>query len=124
MNLKESRKATNLTQMQLAEMLKVSQGQLSQWETGTARPSYHQQEKMDKILTFQVNWAQEFDALDFTEQNAALRFAAYLAAEVSEDAAARLVFRNSKYNVRQMLKSAGYLPKDYRSGDDLLLPRA
>lgn len=123
MNLKEARKATGLTQIQMSEILNVSQGMLSQWETGVVRPSDRQMDKLDKILAFQVNWAQEFDALDFTKQAAALRFAGYLAKEVSADAAARLVFRNSKYNVRQMLKNAGYLPKDYRPGDDVLLPR-
>lgn len=122
MKLQEARKKSGITQTELAEALEVTQGLVSQWEKGMSAPNEHQQTRMDEILTCQVAWEQEFEALDQREQRAALQFAGYLKSEVSEDTAVRLIFNNNKYEVRRLLKGNGYLPEDYKPGDDLLLP--
>lgn len=122
MKLQEARKKSGITQTELAEALGVTQGLVSQWEAGTSIPNEHQQARMDQVLTQQVDWDQEFEALDQREQRAALQFAGYLKSEVSEDAAVRLIFNNNRYEVRRLLKGNKYLPEDHKPGDDLLLP--
>jgi transcriptional regulator with XRE-family HTH domain len=122
MDLKEARKAVRLTQTQMAERLNITQGQFCQWERGNLTPTSQQRKEMDKILVNKVEWEAQFEPLDQLEQAATLRFAGYLIQEINEDAAIRLVFRNSKYHLRQMLKANGYLPKDYTPGVKPLLP--
>jgi transcriptional regulator with XRE-family HTH domain len=122
MDLKEARKAVRLTQSEMAERLNVTQGQFSQWERGNLTPTSQQREKMDQILANSVEWEAQFEPLEQLEQAAALRFARHLAKEVNEDAATRLVFRNSKFHLRQMLKANGYLPVNYTPGVKPLLP--
>lgn len=123
MNLKQARHKSGLNQNQLARMLDTSQTLVSFWESGIARPSNQQVEKMNKIFPHAVDWDMEFAPLDLLEQRAALRLAAYLSKEVDETSAAKLVFENTKYDLRKLLKASGYLPINYSPGDDVLLPR-
>jgi len=122
MKLKEARLKQNLSQEELAKEIGVTQGLLSHWETGLMNPSEINRSKMDKLLNNKVDFISEFDPLDTFEQKAALELAHNITVQVSSDAAARLVFENTKYDLRKLLKAHKLLPHDYQTGDDILLP--
>jgi transcriptional regulator with XRE-family HTH domain len=122
MKLREARKLRRLSQADFAETLGVTQALISQWESGVAVPSREHRARLEELLPG-IDLAMEFEPLDDTEQLAAFRFAAHLAYEVSEDAAIRLVFRSTKYELRRLLKNSGRLPPDYRPATaEVLLP--
>lgn len=49
-NLRELRKERGLTQVQLAEMMSVTQGAVSGWESGTALPQASQLPRLADLL--------------------------------------------------------------------------
>ena len=49
-NLRELRKERGLTQVQLAEMMSVTQGAVSGWESGTALPQASQLSRLADLL--------------------------------------------------------------------------
>lgn len=49
-NLRELRKERGLTQVQLAEMMSVTQGAVSSWESGTALPQASQLPRLADLL--------------------------------------------------------------------------
>ena len=49
-NLKQLRQAKQLSQKQLAQLLKVDQRTISAWETGVCEPSFHILSKLCEIF--------------------------------------------------------------------------
>lgn len=123
MTLKSARQKAGLTQIELAERLKVTQPLVNHWEMARTAPTPEHREEMDTIFTEQVDWVSEFEPLDDTEQQAAFRFAVRVSEAIDSRAASRMIFNNTKYNIRQLLKQNGFLPADYLPQTvELLLP--
>jgi transcriptional regulator with XRE-family HTH domain len=101
---------SNLTQQELAQYTGVSQTLVSMWELGLDSPSEARRRIMDRVLREKVDWVQEFEPLDPTEQYALIQFAKKMQGEIGEEIAIKLVTRSSKYDLRRMLKGGGYLP--------------
>ena len=55
MNLRDRRLSINLTQTQLAKVLKVSRSTISMWETGEAYPRTDKLPDLAKILNCSIN---------------------------------------------------------------------
>ena len=55
MLIKFLRRKKGLSQMALAEMLKVSQGAISQWESGTTKPSLKHLLMLSSIFSCSIN---------------------------------------------------------------------
>lgn len=54
--LKELRKANNITQVQLAEMLGVSKGSVAMWETGKRMPSFDVLDRMTDVFKRRIDY--------------------------------------------------------------------
>jgi transcriptional regulator with XRE-family HTH domain len=54
--LKASRKEAGLTQVELAEVLKVSSGTVGMWETGKREPKFEAMVQLSKILNKSVDY--------------------------------------------------------------------
>jgi len=119
MKLKDARKRSGLSQVNLASHLGVNQSLISQWENNVTCPSAYYRQKIDKLLKVKVDWVEEFTPLDMVEGKALLRFAGYLYEKGDFGSAAELFFNPKVYDVRQLLKLKGFIPVDYRPESEL-----
>ena len=111
MTLKNARHASGFSQSELAELVGASQTQISFWEKGTGKPTKKQINRMNQVLSEEVDWTSEFEEFDLTEKLAAFSYAKFLSEEVNDEAAVKLVFNNTKFNVRKLLKGTGICPR-------------
>jgi len=114
MKLKDARKKSGFSQVDLASHLGVNQSLISQWENNVTCPSEYYRQKIDNLLKIKVDWIEEFAPLDMVEGKALLRFAGYLYEKGDFGSAAELFFSPKVYDVRKLLKLKGFLPRDYK----------
>ena len=119
MKLRDARKRSGFSQVNLASLLGVNQSLISQWENNVTCPSAYYRQKIDDLLRVKVDWIEEFAPLDTVEGKALLRFAGYLYQEGDFGSAAELFFSPKVYEVRQLLKLKGFLPRDYKPESEL-----
>ena len=114
--LTDARKENKITQGQLAQLLKVSQVSVSNWERGFCLPNPDTQERIEAILGEQIYWNADAP-LDDQERQAVANMAADVAHRQSHKAATDLIVNSSNRELRYLIRSLGYLE------DPLLEPR-
>ena len=119
MKLKDARKKSGFSQVDLASHLGVNQSLISQWENNVTCPSAYYRQKIDDLLKVKVDWVEEFEPLDTVEVKALLRFAGYMHQAGDFDSAAELFIDPKVYDLRQLLKLKGFLPRDYKPESEL-----
>jgi transcriptional regulator with XRE-family HTH domain len=106
MRLRDARKASGLTQYQLAERLNVSQPLVCMWESGQEKPSDEQRRKISQILAFPVAWHEMRGPLNTNEQQLMFRAIEIAAHRIGHEAALRLFADQDPDGIRQLTEFA------------------
>lgn len=115
--LNDARKINNITQAQLAQLLKVSQVSVSNWERGACLPNQEYRERMETVLSEEILW--NLDAPYSEQERIAVMSMCEEIFTRTADFQQTLTFALSKgrREMRSLIRSMGYLI------DPMLLPR-
>ncbi len=105
--IKRLRRAKNLTQQQLADLLNIDQGAVSRWERGHITPSARYRKELEKTLAAPLI---EMDEPLLTSVNKDLHFSIILDCQLKVHAASETALAVNGCRSREELIGATYLP--------------
>lgn len=115
--LDEARKTNKLTQGELAQLLKVSQVTVSNWERGTCLPNSEYRERIEAILKEQIHWNSD-SPLDEQEKQAVINMLLDISRRSSHREAMGFIINKSRNELRTLIRSLGYLVDPMLLGRD------